>query len=565
MVIYKDKDDAAVPADTGGPGDKLIQFDPAAGERTGQYLLVELGNPWPDDITFAGGNFSLRIIANGAVLATVPLVGTVPKNNNGHFIVYTGPVGTNTDVDTMVNTLVGGTAANMQADAGVTFTPGGSLRLELLWTGGGDAVVVDSLDYGPGTAWTAADLTADQAINTDGNRWVISKSLQRDDNVSVVGSWPNYVFDDPVSLDQAISLAPGTGPEILPTGAGAGSLDGSAFTAMGGFNTPNVGAVPSFQLFVRNSSVDPAGPNGAVSTIGELGLLCTFANKHATVADTWITIPQQLAQNALTLDNGKLRTLAYLRSANAPKVPVASTIFDQFSVVDATPTAAYKHMVYGRININTAPMEVLRALPYLRGGTVVTPTAPDVAAGIVAYRDMQHLTDVSGANIDYTVATSRATTTGVAGLRSASTDGGFASIGELLVVRKTAAAAPDRPYVINCEALDSTSSPNILGATFRGDFTPPAPAATNNDTVVDDLEEDQLLFNRISNLVTVRSDVFTAYVLLQGRKNMGTAAAPNWQPVAQRRFVATYDRSNVDGSGTPNHITPRVVMFTELR
>jgi hypothetical protein len=55
---------------------------------------------------------------------------------------------------------------------------------------------------------------------------------------------------------------------------------------------------------------------------------------------------------------------------------------------------------------------------------------------------------------------------------------------------------------------------------------------------MDDFEERDLLFTRISNLVTVRSDVFTAYVLVRMGEN-----GP------QRRVVAVLDRSRVNRPG----------------
>lgn len=55
------------------------------------------------------------------------------------------------------------------------------------------------------------------------------------------------------------------------------------------------------------------------------------------------------------------------------------------------------------------------------------------------------------------------------------------------------------------------------------------------DTARDDLEERDLVFTRISNLVTVRSDVFTAYLLVR----IGTSGP-------QKRVVAILDRSQVN-------------------
>jgi hypothetical protein len=60
------------------------------------------------------------------------------------------------------------------------------------------------------------------------------------------------------------------------------------------------------------------------------------------------------------------------------------------------------------------------------------------------------------------------------------------------------------------------------------------PDLTPNDGAVDDFEERDLIFSRISNLVTVRSDVFTAYILVR----IGTNGP-------QRRVIAILDRSKV--------------------
>ena len=58
------------------------------------------------------------------------------------------------------------------------------------------------------------------------------------------------------------------------------------------------------------------------------------------------------------------------------------------------------------------------------------------------------------------------------------------------------------------------------------------------DTALDDFEERDLIFTRISDLVTVRSDVFTAYVLVR----IGEAGP-------QRRIIAIFDRSRVTSAG----------------
>ena len=60
---------------------------------------------------------------------------------------------------------------------------------------------------------------------------------------------------------------------------------------------------------------------------------------------------------------------------------------------------------------------------------------------------------------------------------------------------------------------------------------------TPADGVADDFEERDVIFSRISNLVTVRSDVFTAYILVR--------IGPDGP---QKRVIAILDRSNVYSS-----------------
>ncbi len=86
----------------------------------------------------------------------------------------------------------------------------------------------------------------------------------------------------------------------------------------------------------------------------------------------------------------------------------------------------------------------------------------------------------------------------------------------------------------------------------HGDFSPPDPAfpgrggADVTDGVLRDFESTFLNLTRISNLITTRSDSFTAYVLVQGWKDAGTTAA---QLVYERRAAYYIDRSNVAGPG----------------
>jgi hypothetical protein len=109
---------------------------------------------------------------------------------------------------------------------------------------------------------------------------------------------------------------------------------------------------------------------------------------------------------------------------------------------------------------------------------------------------------------------------------------GFASVAELLNVTHDLAykrvvnpAVYDGIYDIRKYATDFNDQPGFPDLTpgnFVGDGAP------------DDFEERDVIFSRISNLVTVRSDVYTAYILVRIGAN-----GP------QKRVIAILDRSSV--------------------
>ncbi len=89
------------------------------------------------------------------------------------------------------------------------------------------------------------------------------------------------------------------------------------------------------------------------------------------------------------------------------------------------------------------------------------------------------------------------------------------------------------------------TTPTYNSTIIDGDFSP---ATGGPDSITNDFEENYLMLNRISNLITTRSDTFTVYIVVQGWRGVGTTTP---QLVAQRRAAFIIDRSNVTGvSGT---------------
>jgi hypothetical protein len=180
--------------------------------------------------------------------------------------------------------------------------------------------------------------------------------------------------------------------------------------------------------------------------------------------------------------------------------PNYQKIFKYLTVIDH-PTDANEKRVKGRININTAPWYVIAQLPWvsLRQGGYDNNS---LAKAIVAYRDKTTV----GGSPDY---------------KNRSDPCGFGSIGEL------------------CDVNLGSNSNYRIDYYSRGDGDQKVyPDLDPNDGAVDDFEERDLIFARISDLVTVRSDVFTAYILVR----IGTDGP-------QKRYMAILDRTGVTGPG----------------
>jgi hypothetical protein len=158
------------------------------------------------------------------------------------------------------------------------------------------------------------------------------------------------------------------------------------------------------------------------------------------------------------------------------------TVFNPLNYVsDANETR-----IKGRININTAPWFVLAQLPWI---SYHTPNY-DLARAIVDYRN---------------------------------SFGPFKSTGELMRVADSNGLR-DIGYYAR-DGFDLSVYPDLS--------TPDLPFYPfGNAGSIDDFEERDAIFARISNLVTVRSDVFTAYILVR----IG-------EDGPQKRVIAILDRS----------------------
>lgn len=187
--------------------------------------------------------------------------------------------------------------------------------------------------------------------------------------------------------------------------------------------------------------------------------------------------------------------------------------------------------VAGRININTAPWYVIAQLPW-----VSNPSSGNeykLAQAIVAYRDKFKLVPNL---VDYSEGRGKGMVdlTGASPLALVREEPGFANLPELINVTHDLAgvggATYDQWYDIRRLGRDE----NPPGTPLNNNPAGEPPFYGSGDGVANDMLERDVIFARISNLVTVRSDVFTAYILVR----IGTDGP-------QKRVIAIFDRSNV--------------------
>ncbi len=180
--------------------------------------------------------------------------------------------------------------------------------------------------------------------------------------------------------------------------------------------------------------------------------------------------------------------------------------------------------VHGLININTAPWKVLASLPLvLTGGAGANADLVDpiktaqLAQAIVYFRDIDD---------------------GSLGGAPKHPHGPFTTLYELnLVPGFRTAMGTLNPNGTSFLNSDGDLSPYAAVLAQRG-FA----AGSATDNVPNNFEQQNMAVVRISNLITTRSDSFTVYIIVQGFRNVGTAAP---KLVVQRRAAFIADRSSV--------------------
>ena len=240
--------------------------------------------------------------------------------------------------------------------------------------------------------------------------------------------------------------------------------------------------------------------------------------------------------------------------------------------------------VQGLVNINTAPVAVLAAVPFLnwvrdtnfttpyQQWTQDPPPATPLDERIVPMDDTGAAISLPTVSPIY----NRARSKGLSNLDVAEyivyyrdvddgtgrPHGPFRSIWDLYqVTAPTDMNDVDNPlkryplFHSMTKALIKARGTNGLG-TGDGDISPYLSSNTlTGNGVVNDFQKQFLMLNRVSNLITTRSDSFTVYVVVQGWRNAGTA---NPELVSQQRVGLVVDRSGV----TRTKHDPKVSVFS---
>ena len=190
------------------------------------------------------------------------------------------------------------------------------------------------------------------------------------------------------------------------------------------------------------------------------------------------------------------------------------------------PTPNEEQFVPGTINLNTVTEKFLE--PRAADRTIPT-VRQTVATDIIAYRDMHHDTPN--------------------GPTTRTQPAGIASIGELTHFLKGIASIGE---LMNClwqrrlRGNDTTRQPQLSSLPEHTviDFSPNAGTA---DGVTDDREEEAMIVRWLSQTCTVRSDIYTAYVLIEGFPSGDFRLGP----VEATRFYVVFDRSGITDSSKP--------------
>lgn len=408
--------------------------------------------------------------------------------------------------------------------------------------------------------------------------------LQKDGNFDQVGELLNvWLFSHELRFadNGALFFIPDTG----------GTVTGFATVGLNTNGDPDGGTVRTFSEYLAVDNTNLAGedirvnrlqvkPNNNLSPVIGIGFTTVLNDFQHMVPD----LPAGArVLDAFVCDDFGLYMNIDLNGFGG--VDINDRIFQENNLVYGNAIGFTGRGTPGLININTAPVEVMRAMPQMDAlvhsdplNGVPSSVEPFVAVpqAIVHYRER-----FSGAQTGFpggAIYTNREPN--VRGER------GISSIGELMLLETPATSVNFPPLPVPIQDWGSADSwrmdfagqdpysfsgilPPDIGAFISTDVQGNTsnlndPTRLSGDAVSEDVEEANLLFAGISNLITTRSDMFTVHFIVRSfRRNPITGiwdATDREQIVDERRYVMLVDRSEVNKPSD----RPRILYLEKL-
>jgi hypothetical protein len=230
--------------------------------------------------------------------------------------------------------------------------------------------------------------------------------------------------------------------------------------------------------------------------------------------------------------------------------------------------------VQGLVNINTAPVAVLAAVPFLNW-LRDTSISPPYQQWLKDSEPDERLIPLDDSKTKIKLPTSSPIynrsvfTTGLSNLDVAEyivyyrdvddgtgrPHGPFRSIWDLYQVTAPDSTGARYPLFYSLTKAILVARGTNGPGTGDGNISPYLNSNTlSGNGVHDDFQEQFVMLNRVSNLITTRSDSFTVYLLVQGWRNAGTL---NPELVSQQRIGFVVDRSAV----TRTQHDPKITVF----
>ncbi len=522
---------------------------------------VELFNPSGRGLFIAANQYSLKVLGNNPTPVTVPVpsTGISPGEFVGFFF-------NDSNDDSALGSHLKGRTVDLPSPPEFVFNE--SATIQLVRRVGGDDVVVDEINLSGGKVGKLGEglWSVQRVANGIGpSRWNAPIPVE---NVSAVQS-----------MMPTFGLGSGLGAAVSPVRvefANTGTLR-SAFPTTGSLLMLMRVANTQSEAFTRHLTEKDASGNKYAVDNGRMPVFDSAFNHHVDPKADPTRISDAATVNGTTLD----------RPGDVMHLPWGQLVFDYFTTLPLTAPGPYAinpadglllidpHApprvtddglrVHGRVNLNAAPWKVLEGVPFVAMDRIPLPFRNDfqsalaldplksaepqpigakLAKAVVAYRELREI-DNAPASAQGTGNYADGSFNGIATTtekgRGWTVDGptvrrgtGLMTIGELANVRHLGALADYR--------WDSAELGNTSGTTAP-DFVYAVAALAS-----------------LSDWVTVRSHVFTAYGVLRG--DMDLTIVEDLDPPKEMelriqdvdsralRFQMTIDRTPVLNGGT---------------